>query len=459
MENINVTINRETRMVNLSKVMLGNDGENLQENLVFSFSDEFVDGTGRLEMTMPDDTSSYVMLSKINSTYQIPVRSIMTEEGKISMQLVITEGTNEEDIPVFKSNVFSLKVRKSINAEIEEPEGYTQWLDVANTKLNQMDNLDIDAEQTSSGATISITKKNGTIETVNLTNGEDGLPGRDGANGITPTIGDNGNWYLGETDTGKPSRGIQGEQGVKGDKGDKGDTGAQGIQGPKGDKGDTGNTGAQGRDGYVQYTAGDNITIENNVISAIGGSNINVGIIYNAGQQNNTNTFIIDNLKKGLYIFKDIESYYNSLYYKWKENYFSFTDISLQMRSSVKLFLVIEKDLDEIIDENVFEKIGYLIVARKGGSGEANYEGRYQIFEFHVKKSAEQVSIVFANNESPKIYFVTENNQYWYGLKYFDTIPQQSSTTAPTLDTQFTNKKYVDDSIASAITTTLGGSY
>ena len=31
-----------------------------------------------------------------------------------------------------------------------------------------------------------------------------------GADGITPTIGANGNWYLGETDTGKPSRGEQG---------------------------------------------------------------------------------------------------------------------------------------------------------------------------------------------------------------------------------------------------------
>ena len=28
-----------------------------------------------------------------------------------------------------------------------------------------------------------------------------------GADGITPTIGDNGNWYLGDTDTNKPSRG------------------------------------------------------------------------------------------------------------------------------------------------------------------------------------------------------------------------------------------------------------
>lgn len=36
----------------------------------------------------------------------------------------------------------------------------------------------------------------------------------DGADGITPTIGQNGNWYLGETDTGKPSRGENGTNGT-----------------------------------------------------------------------------------------------------------------------------------------------------------------------------------------------------------------------------------------------------
>lgn len=52
--------------------------------------------------------------------------------------------------------------------------------------------------------------------------GADGAPGKDGAdgqpgeNGITPTIGANGNWYLGDTDTGKPSRGETGPAGAYG---------------------------------------------------------------------------------------------------------------------------------------------------------------------------------------------------------------------------------------------------
>lgn len=52
--------------------------------------------------------------------------------------------------------------------------------------------------------------------------GADGADGKDGANGITPTIGENGNWYLGATDTGKPSRGEDGATGATGATGEKG---------------------------------------------------------------------------------------------------------------------------------------------------------------------------------------------------------------------------------------------
>ena len=70
--------------------------------------------------------------------------------------------------------------------------------------------------------------------------------GEAGKDGITPTIGANGNWYLGETDTGKPSRGATG---AKGDKGDPGATGPQGETGPQGDTGPQGATGPQGPQG------------------------------------------------------------------------------------------------------------------------------------------------------------------------------------------------------------------
>lgn len=66
-----------------------------------------------------------------------------------------------------------------------------------------------------------------------------------GEDGITPHIGENGNWYIGDDDTGVRA------QGDKGDKGDKGDTGAQGPAGEKGDTGIAGYTPVKGTDYFT----------------------------------------------------------------------------------------------------------------------------------------------------------------------------------------------------------------
>lgn len=47
--------------------------------------------------------------------------------------------------------------------------------------------------------------------------GADGVNGQDGANGNSPTIGENGNWWLGDTDTGIPATGAAGENGTNGE--------------------------------------------------------------------------------------------------------------------------------------------------------------------------------------------------------------------------------------------------
>ena len=91
-----------------------------------------------------------------------------------------------------------------------------------------------------------------------------------GGVGITPHIGDNGNWWIGDTDTLKPARGEQGLQGVRGERGLQGERGAQGergiqglqgvqgLQGLPGVKGDAGAKGEQGERGLqgLQGVAG-----------------------------------------------------------------------------------------------------------------------------------------------------------------------------------------------------------
>ena len=87
------------------------------------------------------------------------------------------------------------------------------------------------------------------------TNGINGQDGRNGADGNTPFIGENGNWWIGDIDTGVKAAGIDGTDGVdgtdggKGDKGDKGDPGEQGDTGEMGEKGDKGDKGDKGQNG------------------------------------------------------------------------------------------------------------------------------------------------------------------------------------------------------------------
>lgn len=213
MENINIVINKKTRMIQeISKKVIGNDGENLQENLIFSFDDEFVDGQARLELLKPNKEKTYITMEKVDETYQLPVKSIITKTGKLNMQLVIDEGTDTESIPIFKSNIFYVIVNSSINAvEEEPPEGYAQWIEIANAKLNQIDNLDITAEKVETTTTITITKKDGTQENIEILDGEKGDKGDKGDTGEQGPQGE---------------QGIQGIQGEKGEKGDKGEPGA-----------------------------------------------------------------------------------------------------------------------------------------------------------------------------------------------------------------------------------------
>lgn len=79
--------------------------------------------------------------------------------------------------------------------------------------------------------------------------GEKGDQGPAGQDGVSPHIGDNGHWYIGDTDTGVTAQGPVGPQGDKGDTGDIGPTGPQGPQGPKGDTGPQGEPGPAGKDG------------------------------------------------------------------------------------------------------------------------------------------------------------------------------------------------------------------
>ena len=135
-----------------------------------------------------------------------------------------------------------------------------------------------------------------------------------GPSGASPYIGENGNWFVGELDTGVQAQGAQGpkgEQGPQGAQGPKGDQGLQGVQGPKGEQGpqgDTGATGPQGDTGACVYNLLDNSDFVHPVAQAgVNGAHGATG--YAVDRWNRTSGATVSQAEDGLKIVSDKTSW------------------------------------------------------------------------------------------------------------------------------------------------------
>lgn len=246
----------------------------------------------RHKVTGERGTEPFTAVNAAGGTFAVYYPAAMQEaEGAVQAQVMVSRG----DDTYISSRVFTIRVEPVIVGGKEHEDGFTLFVDAINayehaTEITTdaadaataaagaadaaRENLVAAAErgdfdgadgqdgtdgfsptatvtQTSEGATITITDKNGTT-TANVVKGAKGDKGDTGATGPKGDKGDTGE---------QGPQGIQGETGPKGDKGDTGATGAQGpkgdtgdtgvagAQGPKGDKGDTGAAGADGNDG------------------------------------------------------------------------------------------------------------------------------------------------------------------------------------------------------------------
>jgi len=138
-----------------------------------------------------------------------------------------------------------------------------------------------------------------------------------GPSGTSPYIGENGNWFVGELDTGVQAQGAQGPKGEQGPQGDtgatgpKGEQGPQGVQGPKGDQGpqgDTGATGAKGDTGACVYNLLDNSDFVHPVAQAgVNGAHGATG--YAVDRWNRTSGATVSQAADGLKIVSDKTSW------------------------------------------------------------------------------------------------------------------------------------------------------
>lgn len=191
----------QNSMVYKQETVLGISYENLQGKIIFKFLGTFPKGTAYLEYER-DTEKGYLQMNQVGEEYQLEIKSsLLTKEGRIYLQLRVTEDATPEGIPVFKSNKFYLEVKEAINATTEIPDEYPEWIDTANEKIKEMDNLNITTERVEDGVDIVLTDKKGNTTRTEV---KDGAPGPQGPQGepgavkmqVVDTLPD-----VGETDT------------------------------------------------------------------------------------------------------------------------------------------------------------------------------------------------------------------------------------------------------------------
>ena len=226
MKDIIINVDSTSHKVNFPDEFLGIGYENLQGNLIFQFDNNFIGGEARLEVSIDEESGIIPSLTHYENGYILPIKSSLLTGTNVLMQLVIdetsltkytlttdtqvnqnktyyekvgndylpVENPNAHDLPtyyeantpVFKTDIFSLKVKDSINAQETIPEQYPTWINTFNIlvatlnqklllvdqALTEMDNLNISVSNKVNGeVTIIFTDKEGNVKVVKINDG------------------------------------------------------------------------------------------------------------------------------------------------------------------------------------------------------------------------------------------------------------------------------------------------
>ena len=160
--------------------------------LVFEFDDN--EGTKIFELRDSDD--NVILADEIVNNELILARF---DEHDNAYPIFTKEGEYVYEISLYKDNskLTSASDKFKVNAEQviidgEIVETYTPMFDNLlsdlSSALQETDNLDIDVSKSGNVATVTITKKDGTEESVEISDGRNGQSGRDGRDGADATI-------------------------------------------------------------------------------------------------------------------------------------------------------------------------------------------------------------------------------------------------------------------------------
>lgn len=217
----------------MSAILLGHSGENGAVRVAFdltSFQKAFPGGQPLLLVRRYADTTAYpAPLTVEEQTAYWTVGAADTARagyGQCELQWYLEDGT------LAKSDLFDFLVLGTLKTDAAPPDAPSRrWFEAIRRQLGDLSKLTTQAKEnlvaaineaakTGSGSagSAALRVSEGYIQFRNGDEWEnliakselEGTKGAPGEDGETPTIGENGNWYIGPEDTGKPSRGAPG---------------------------------------------------------------------------------------------------------------------------------------------------------------------------------------------------------------------------------------------------------
>ena len=217
----------------MSAILLGHSGENGAVRVAFdltAFQKAFPGGQPLLLVRRYADTTAYpAPLTVEEQTAYWTVGAADTARagyGQCELQWYLEDGT------LAKSDLFDFLVLGTLKTDAAPPDAPSRrWFEAIRRQLGDLSKLTTQAKEnlvaaineaakTGSGSagSAALRVSEGYIQFRNGDEWEnliakselEGTKGEPGEDGEAPTIGENGNWYIGPEDTGKPSRGAPG---------------------------------------------------------------------------------------------------------------------------------------------------------------------------------------------------------------------------------------------------------
>lgn len=217
----------------MSAILLGHSGENGAVRVAFdltAFQKAFPGGQPLLLVRRYADTTAYpAPLTVEGQTAYWTVGAADTARagyGQCELQWYLEDGS------LAKSDLFDFLVLGTLKTDAAPPDAPSRrWFEAIRRQLGDLSKLTTQAKENLVAA-INEAAKTGSRSAgsaalrvsegyIQFRNGDkwenliakselEGTKGAPGEDGETPTIGQNGNWYIGPEDTGKPSRGAPG---------------------------------------------------------------------------------------------------------------------------------------------------------------------------------------------------------------------------------------------------------